>query len=415
MSAHVIVGASMAGATAAITMREEGAGTITVIGAEPEAPYERPPLSKTYLRGEVTFDSALVRPSGFYAEHGIETMFGTRAARIDIAERFVELEDRRRVPYETLLIATGGRNRRLSIPGADLDGIYGLRTVRDADRIREAMVAGRRAVVVGMGFIGSEVTASLRAKGLEVTAIDPGKTPLFRVLGEEVGRSIADLHRAHGVRTIFEDTVAAFEGDKHVAYVLTRGGVRLECDFVVAGVGIEPAVEIADGSGIGLDNGVIVDEFLETPISGVFAAGDVANHYHPIFRRHIRLEHWQNAVRQGAAAARNMLGQRTAYEEIPWFWSDQYETNVQYVGFHTTWDELVIRGRLDSRSYLACYVKDGRIDSAVALNRGRDIRRILPLIRSRAIVDIARLTDEHLDLRTLEADSHRGPLTQEGS
>ena len=191
-------------------------------------------------------------------------MLGVRAARIDTTERFVELEDRRRVPYETLLIATGGRNRRLSIPGADLDGIYGLRTVRDADRIREAMVAGRRAVVVGMGFIGSEVTASLRAKGLEVTAIDPGKTPLFRVFGEDVGRSIADLHRAHGVRTIFEETVAAFEGDGHVASVVTRSGLRLDCDFVVAGVGIEPAVEIAAGSGIGLDNGVIVDEFLET-------------------------------------------------------------------------------------------------------------------------------------------------------
>jgi 3-phenylpropionate/trans-cinnamate dioxygenase ferredoxin reductase subunit len=415
MKTHVIVGASLAGATAAITLREEGAGAITMIGGEPEPPYERPPLSKAYLRGEVTFDSALVRPSAFYAEHDIKTMLGVRAARIDTAERFVELEDRRRVPYDTLLIATGGRNRRLSIPGADLSGIYGLRTVRDADRIREAIVAGRRAVVVGMGFIGSEVTASLRAKGLEVTAIDPGKTPLFRVFGQEVGRSFADLHRAHGVHTLFEDAVAAFEGDGHVACVVTRGGLRLECDFVVAGVGIEPAVDIADGSGIGLDNGVVVDEFLETTINGVFAAGDVANHYHPLFRRHIRLEHWQNAVRQGAAAARSMLGQRTAYEEIPWFWSDQYETNVQYVGFHTTWDELVVRGRLDSGSYLACYVKDGRIDAAVALNRGRDIRRIIPLIRSRAIVDIARLTDEHVDLRSLEAGNHRAAITQEGS
>ena len=193
MSAHVIVGASMAGATAAITLREEGAGAITVIGGEPERRAERPPLSKAYLRGEVTFDSALVRPAAFYAEHDIETMLGVRAVRIDTTERFVELEDRRRVPYDTLLIATGGRNRRLSIPGADLAGIYGLRTVHDADRVREAMVSGRRAVVVGMGFIGSEVAASLRKKGLDVTAIDPGRTPLFRVFGEDVGRSIADF------------------------------------------------------------------------------------------------------------------------------------------------------------------------------------------------------------------------------
>ena len=400
MSAHVIVGASMAGATAAITLREEGAGAITVIGGEPEAPYERPPLSKAYLRGEVTFDSALVRPAAFYAEHDIKTMLGVRAVRIDTTERFVELEDRRRVPYDTVLIATGGRNRRLSIPGADLAGIYGLRTVHDADRVREAMVSGRRAVVVGMGFIGSEVAASLRKKGLEVTAIDPGRTPLFRVFGEDVGRSIAELHRAHGVRTIFEDTVAAFEGDRHVASVLTRGGLRLECDFVVAGVGIEPAVEITDGSGIGVDNGVIVDEFLETNINGIFAAGDVANQYHRLFRRYIRLEHWQNAVRQGAAAAHNMLGHRNSYQEIPWFWSDQYDLNLQYVGFHTTWDQMVVRGRLDAGNYLACYINNGRVDAAVGLNRARDIRRILPLIRSRASVDLNRLQDESVDLRS---------------
>jgi 3-phenylpropionate/trans-cinnamate dioxygenase ferredoxin reductase subunit len=412
MASHVIVGASMAGATAAITLREESQDAITVIGAEPESPYERPPLSKAYLRGEVTFDSALVRPSAFYSEHAIETMLGVRAVRVDASERFVELEDRRRVPFDALLIATGGRNRRLSMPGADLDGIYGLRTVRDADRIREATVAGRRAVVVGMGFIGSEVAASLRKKGVEVIAIDPGKTPLSRVLGEAVGRTIADLHRAHGVRTIFEDTVASFDGEGRVACVVTTNGLRLDCDFVVAGIGVEPAVEVLDGSGVDVDNGVVVDQYLQTNVSGVFAAGDVANHFHPLFRRHIRLEHWQNAVRQGAAAARNMLGQRSAYGEMPWFWSDQYEANLQYVGFHTTWDALVVRGRLDSNSYLACYVKDGRIDAAVAVNRGRDIRRVMPLIRSRAIVDIARLKDEHVDLRLLDVADHHVAVTQ---
>jgi 3-phenylpropionate/trans-cinnamate dioxygenase ferredoxin reductase component len=415
MAAHVIIGASMAGATAAIALREESTDRITVIGAEPEPPYERPPLSKAYLRGEVTFDSALLRPSAFYSEHGIETVLGVGAVRVDASERFVELQDRRRVPFDTLLIATGGHNRRLSMPGADLNGIYGLRSVRDADRIREAMVAGRRAVVVGMGFIGSEVAASLRKKGLEVVAIDPGKTPLFRVLGEAVGRTIADLHRAHGVRTIFGDTVASFEGDGHVACVVTRNGLRLDCDFVVAGIGVEPAVEFLDGSGIRVDNGVVVDQYLQTNVSGVFAAGDVANHYHPVFRRHIRLEHWQNAVRQGAAAARNMLGQQTAYDEIPWFWSDQYEANLQYVGFHTTWDEIVIRGRLGSNNYLACYVKDGRIDAAVGLNRARDVRRVMPLIKSRATVDRDRLQDEHVDLRSLEPDNHRSASPQERS
>ena len=403
---YVIVGASLAGATAAITLREEGAdGTVTLIGAENELPYERPPLSKAYLRGDVPFDKALVRPATFYAEHSIETIFGMRATRIDPSTRIVELEDHRQVPFDALLIATGGRNRRVSIPGAALEGIYGLRTVQDADRIRKEMVAGRRVVVVGMGFIGSEVTASLRQKGLDVVVINPSKTPLFRVLGEAVGQTIADLHRTHGVRTIFEDTVAAFEGTRRVTHVITRAGLRLECDFVIVGIGIEPAVELLEGSGIHLDNGVVVDEYCQTNVSGVYAAGDVANHYHPIFNRRIRVEHWQNAIKQGAAAARNILGRRVPYDEIHWFWSDQYDANLQYAGFHTTWEQLIVRGGLDSDSYLACYVNDGRIDAVVGLNRAKDVRRVMPLIKSRRAVDLEQLRDEAVDLRSLKASS----------
>jgi 3-phenylpropionate/trans-cinnamate dioxygenase ferredoxin reductase component len=403
---YVIVGASLAGATAAITLREEGAdGTVTLIGAENELPYERPPLSKAYLRGDVPFDKALVRSAAFYTEHGIETILGTRVARIDPSTSVVELEDRRHVPFDALLIATGGRNRRVSIPGADHEGIYGLRTVQDADRIRKEIVAGRRVVVVGMGFIGSEVAASLRQKGLDVVAIDPSKTPLFRVLGEAVGQTIADLHRAHGVRTIFEDTVAAFEGTRRVTHVVTKAGLRLECDFVVVGIGIEPAVEILEGSGIHVNNGVVVDEYCQTNVSGVYAAGDVANHYHPIFNRRIRVEHWQNAIKQGAAAARNMLGRRVAYDEIHWFWSDQYDANLQYAGFHASWEQLIVRGRLDSGSYLACYVNDGRIDAVVGLNRPRDVRRVMPFIKSRRAVDLEQLRDEGVDLRSLNASS----------
>jgi 3-phenylpropionate/trans-cinnamate dioxygenase ferredoxin reductase subunit len=315
----------------------------------------------------------------------------------------VELEDHRQVPFDALLIATGGRNRRVSIPGGELEGIYGLRTVEDADRIRQEIVAGRRVVVVGMGFIGSEVAASLRQKGLDVVAIDPSKTPLFRVLGEAVGRTLADLHRAHGVRTIFEDTVATFEGTQRVTHVITKGGLRLKCDFVVVGIGIEPAVQFIDGSGIQVDNGVVVDEYCQTNVSGVYAAGDVANHYHPIFKRRIRVEHWQNAIKQGAAAARNMLGKRVAYDEIHWFWSDQYDANLQYAGFHTKWAQLVVRGALDSGSYLACYLNDGRIDAAVGLNRAKDVRRVMPLIKSRRVVDLEQLRDEGVDLRSLHA------------
>jgi 3-phenylpropionate/trans-cinnamate dioxygenase ferredoxin reductase subunit len=402
MPAYVVVGASLTGATAAIALRAEGVeGSVTLIGAEPEPPYERPPLSKGYLRGEAPFEKAQVRPLAYYADHGIDTVFGARATRIDASERIVELDNGRRVSFDALLVATGVRNRLLSIPGSDLPGIYNLRTVGDADRIREEMSPGRRAVVVGMGFIGSEVAASLRKTGLDVVAIDPGKAPLFRVLGETVGRTLADLHRAHGVRTIFEDTVAAFEGAGRVSAVVTKKGLRLECDFAVVGIGVVPVTEWLDGTGVQIDNGVVVDEYCQTNVPGIYAAGDVANHYHPVFGRHMRVEHWQNAIKQGTAAARNMLGKRIPYDEIHWFWSDQYETNLQYAGFHTTWDELIVRGDLGSGNYLACYLNKGVIDAAVGLNRPKDVRRIMPLIKTRGAVNRVDLQDERVDLRTL--------------
>ena len=400
----VIVGASLAGATAAITLRSaNAAGSVTLIGAEPEAPYERPPLSKAYLRGQASFDSALVRVPTFYAERDINTVLGTAARRIDTDRRFVELSDGRRLPFDSLLLTTGTRVRQLTTPDASLEGIYSLRTVADANRIRAEMSPGRRAVVVGMGFIGSEVAASLRQDGLDVTAIEPSKTPLYRVLGETVGRRIAELHRAHGVRTVFEDAVESFEGDRRVAAVVTKGGRRVECDFVVAGIGVLPAVEFLEGSGIHTDNGIVVDEHCRTNVEGVYAAGDVANHWHTVFNRRIRVEHWQNAMRQGAAAARNMLGEPVVYDDIPWFWSDQYDWNLQYAGFHTTWEQLVVRGEPERDSFLACYLNNGRIDAAVAVNRGRDLRRVIPLIKGRQPIDPHLLADENIDLRQIPA------------
>ncbi|HZI28567.1 MAG TPA: FAD-dependent oxidoreductase [Gemmatimonadaceae bacterium] len=402
--AFVIVGASLAGASAAITLRKAGvAGSVTLIGAEPEAPYERPPLSKAYLRGQASFDSALVRVPAFYAEHGIATVLGTAASRIDTDRRFVELVDGRRFPFDSLLLATGTRVRQLTTSGASLQGIHSLRTVADANRIRAEMSPGRRAVVVGMGFIGSEVAASLRQDGLDVTAIEPSKTPLYRVFGETVGRRIAELHRVHGVRTVFEDTVESFDGDQRVAAVVTKNGRRFGCDFVVAGIGVEPAVGFLDGSGIHTDNGIVVDEYCRTNLEGIYAAGDVANHYHPVFKRRIRVEHWQNAMRQGAAAAHNMLGEPVIYDDIPWFWSDQYDWNLQYAGFHRSWDQLVVRGQPDGNSFLACYLNDSRIDAAIAVNRGLDLRRVIRLIKARQPVDPRRIADESTDLRQIAA------------
>jgi len=398
----VIVGAGVAGGGAAAALREEGFdGRVVLIGAEQQPPYERPPLSKEYLRGESSFERALFQPPDFYDENGVETRFGVRATRVDAAEKVVELDGGERVAYDRLLVATGGRNRRFRIPGMDLEGIYSLRTVADSDRIRAEISPGRRAVVVGMGFIGSEVAASLRQSGVDVVVVDRNEVPLRRVLGEEVGRVIEGIHRDHGTSMIFEDTVAAFEGVGRVERVTTARGRRIECDFVVVGLGVEPVTDFLADTGAEIDNGVLVDEYLRTGVEGIYAAGDVANHYHPVFGRRIRVEHWQNALKQGPAAARNMLERGEPYVEIPWFWSDQYEHNLQYAGFHTEWDELVVRGSMEERNFVAFYRKDRRVLAAVAVNRGRDLRRSIPLIKAREPIDAARLCDLNIDLREL--------------
>lgn len=399
----VIVGASLAGANAAITLRQEGFdGDVTLIGAELQAPYERPPLSKSYLRGEIPFERTLVRPVVFYQQNAINTQFGVRALRVDPIDRIVHLDTGAALPYDKLLIATGVRNRRSSIPGSDLDNVYDLRTVTNADALRAVMRPGRRAVIVGMGFIGCEVAASLSLQGVDVMAIDPSPAPLSRILGDRIGKILAEVHRENGISTIFEDIVTQFEGRHRVERVMTKRGRRIECDFVVVGVGVEPAVDLIAGTGIATDNGIVVDEYCHSSLEHVYAAGDVANHYHPVFGQHVRVEHWQNARQQGAAAGRNMIGKHQPYESIPWFWSDQYDLNLQYAGFHKSAEQVVIRGSLAKRDFLAFYMNGGRIDAVVALNRGKDVRRVMPMIKSRRAVDPAHLANDEIDLRSLQ-------------
>ena len=408
LETFVIVGASLAGGGAAATLRQEGFdGRVILIGAEPQPPYERPPLSKEYLRGESSFEQTLVQSSDFYGENGIETRFGVRASRVDPAKKVIELDGEEGVAYDKLLVATGGRNRRFPVPGLDLEGVYDLRTVADCERIRAEIGPGRKAVVVGMGFIGSEVAASLRQSGVNVVVVDRNKVPLRRVLGEEVGRVIEGIHRDHGATLIFEDTVAAFEGADRVERVVTQGGRRIECDFVVVGLGVEPVTELLADTGAQIDNGIAVDEFCRTGVEGIYAAGDVANHYHPVFERRIRVEHWQNALNQGPAAARNMLGKDEPYDDIPWFWSDQYDFNLQYTGFHTEWDELIVRGSMEERNFVAFYRKDERVLAAVAVNRGKDLRRSMRLIKAQRPVDATKLQDPDVDLRALVGTVHK--------
>ena len=398
----VIVGASLAGATAAATLRQDGFdGDVVLIGRETHPPYERPPLSKQYLRGEAPFEKALVRPSGFYEAHAIDTRFGEEATRVHPADRTVECASGRSVRYDKLLIATGVRNRRPPIPGLNLPNVFDLRSVNDADAIRAEMASGRKAAVIGMGFIGCEVAASLRQQGVEVVCIDPSPTPLFRVLGEQLGQVMSAIHRDHGVEMVFEDIVTRFEGVRHVERVITKAGRRVDCDFAVVGVGVEPVVDFLAESGVEISNGILVDEYSRTNVHDIFAAGDVANHYHPVFQKRMRVEHWQNAMQQGASAARSMLGNGKPYDAVHWFWSDQYDVNLQYAGFHREWDQVVVRGSLDTKDFIAFYVTQGQVDAVVALNRGKDVRRAMPLIKARIVIDPRQLADESVDLRSL--------------
>jgi len=367
----VILGSGMAGGVAARTLREDGYdGPVIVIGDEPGWPFGRPPLSKTYLCGKEALDGWLVAPPDWYPSHDVDFVRGT-AVRVDVAARKVEMLAGDAIPYTQLLIATGGRNRHFEIPGARLGGIHQLRTVAESDSIKEAARPGRRAVVVGMSFIGSEVAASLRQLGVEVTAVLPGNAPLESVLGPEMGAVMADIHRDAGVQLITGDQVIRFEGANDVERAITSAGRDLPCDFAVVAVGIQPNVEVMEGSGVAVDNGVLVDATCQTNVPGIWAAGDVANHLHPLFGR-VRVEHYNNAEKQGAAVARSMLGSRDPYDYLYTFWSDQYEDKLEYVGHVRKWDEFVVRGSVREHKLIGFYLQEGVLRAAVGLNRGGD-------------------------------------------
>jgi 3-phenylpropionate/trans-cinnamate dioxygenase ferredoxin reductase subunit len=406
---HIIVGASLAGATAAATLREEGFdGRVVLIGAEEHRPYERPPLSKDYLRGEAGRDKLYVHPDGFYADHDIELRLGSTAVELDTSGRTLTLDDGDRLGYDRLLLATGAEPRRLSIPGAELDGVLYLRSVDDSDALRERLDAGGSVVVVGAGWIGSEVAASARQRGLDVTVIDPLSVPLERVLGAEIGAVYRDIHTDHGVRMLMDTGVAAFEGDRKVERVRTSDGSELECDFVVVGVGVQPRTGLGAEAGIAVDDGVVVDARLRTGADGVFAAGDVASAHHPLYGERIRVEHWANALNQGPAAARNMLGRDAPYERLPYFFSDQYDVGMEYSGFARSWDRVVVRGDPAAREFIAFWMDGDRVLAGMNVNVWEVTDAIQRLIRERNAVDTGRLADPDVPLEELAALSRSG-------
>ena len=391
----VIVGASLAGAKAAETLRAEGFdGRVVLIGAEPERPYERPPLSKDYLRGEAD-GKPYVHDEGFYGEQDIELRTSTRVEAIDAGASTVTLAGGETVAFDALLIATGAEPRRVSLPGAER--ALTLRTTADSDTIRERIEAGGRLVTIGAGWIGSEVAASARQKGCEVTILEMTQVPLERVLGPELGAFYRDVHVDNGTTFIGGASVDGIED----------GGVRLgdgrliEADFVVAGVGVQPRTALAEAAGLASDNGVLVDEHLRTSAPNIFAAGDVANVAHPFFGERIRVEHWHNALEQGPAAARAMLGSTEPYDRIPYFFSDQYDVGMEYAGFAREWDRVVFRGDPASREFVAFWVAGGRVLAGMNVNVWDVTDDIQALIRSRATVDEVKLADPDVPLGDL--------------
>jgi 3-phenylpropionate/trans-cinnamate dioxygenase ferredoxin reductase component len=398
----VIIGASLAGAKAAETLREEGfGGRVTLIGEEPVRPYERPPLSKEYLQGKAEADVAFVHDPAYYDQHDIDLRLSTPVRGLEPAAREVVLASGERLGYDAVLLATGATPRRLTVPGADLAGVHYLRTMADAERLRAAITEAGRVVVIGAGWIGCEVAASARQLGTDVALVEMGQLPLQRVLGPELGAFYCDVHADQGVELHFGAGLEALRGAGRVEEVRLTDGTVLAADVLVAGVGVTPRVELAEAAGLTLDNGVVTDEYLAGSAPGVFAAGDVANAWHPVFGRSIRLEHWSSALNQGPVAARNMVGRRTPYEQVPYFYSDQYDVGMEYSGYALGWDQVVFRGDPAGREFIAFWLTGGRVVAGMNVNVWDVADSIAALVAAGGQVDLSRLLDPDVELASL--------------
>jgi 3-phenylpropionate/trans-cinnamate dioxygenase ferredoxin reductase subunit len=396
-----IVGANLAGGRAAESLRERGfEGRIVLIGAEPDRPYERPPLSKpAFTRGETPPEKVYLRPPEYYDENRIELRLGARATALDPRARTVHLLGGEALSYDKLLIATGTGVRRLSVPGVDLAGVHYLRTIRDAEAIGADLARAQRVVVIGAGFIGAEMAATARVLGKDVTLLEMLPVPLGRALGTEMGQLCGAIHRDHGTDLRLGVTITALRGSGRVEEVVLGDGTSIPADLVVVGVGVAPNVDWLEGSGIALENGVVVNEQTESSLPDVYAAGDVANWPNPLLGHRLRVEHYDNAQNQALHAAGAMLGASEQYAPVPYFWSDQYELTLQYVGHAAGGETLAIRGDVEKRSFTAFYVDGDRVQAAFLVDRPREMLPTRRILQSRKPVDLAAITDDATDLR----------------
>src|SRR6185503_678288 len=401
---YVIIGASLAGATAAAALRSEGFdGQIVLIGEEHRMPYERPPLSKEYLRGEAGDGSLYLDVSGLSDDQAVELRTGAAAISLDTVDRSVTLAGGERVGYDALLLATGAEPRRLSIAGADLEGTHHLRTIDDADALRRRLRGKPRVVVVGGGWIGCEVAASAAQLGASVTIVELSAAPLTQTLGATLGSFYADLHAEHGIRLRMNRSIGHIEGDGRVERIVLADGERIDADLVVFGVGVAPRTALAEAAGLEVGNGILVDQRLQTSAPGVFAAGDVANALNLRYGHRLRVEHWANARDQAAIAARAMLGKPAAFSALPYFFSDQYDVGMEYRGAAAAGDELVVRGDMRSREVIAFWLRDGRLQAAMNVNVWDCGDQLEALLAMTAEVDARHLADPAVPLGDLGA------------
>jgi 3-phenylpropionate/trans-cinnamate dioxygenase ferredoxin reductase subunit len=399
----VVVGGGLAGAKTVEALREQGFdGAVELYGAEPHLPYERPPLSKGYLKTGEGLADAFVHSREWYLQHHVGLHLGTRVTELALLDHEIATDTGERVRYDRLLIATGSTPRQLHLPGAELEGVLYLRTIEDSDRLRAAFQPGRRVVFVGGGWIGLEAASAAVEAGCAVTVLEALEIPLVRVLGPKIATVFADLHREKGVDLRTSVEVADLVGENgQVRGVRLADGTTLPADTVVVGIGALPNIELAEFAGLRLDNGIVVDAQGCTSDPDVFAVGDVANHFLPFLDQHVRVEHWATALNQPAAVAAGMLGKDDVYDELPYFYTDQYDLGMEYIGYCGPDDEVVVRGDLASREFLAFWLRDDRVVAGMAVNTWDVIDDIKVVIRSRATVDRERLADPGVPLQEL--------------